>query len=326
MPRPKKDGAGPPKTRSRFGCWPCKARKVKCGEEKPTCKNCQRQGETCDYSIRLNWAGRSKSSSGDFMISTQSLPNSPSTIVFPSPEIFSGSTTPKASTPVFGASSKPSRPSHGRSRSNVSTPVRDNWNVDPLLFNNQDGKQQSPGFLAPPGNGSMARSMEQRSEAPVVSGIPGAQYLRSSWQFPTSSGIPSGLVVPMPDSKSPLYSNNTTDNGSSTPRPQSGGESYAASADRSKRVRLNSDSESSSGPILVPYESPQEGQLMSSPPMLAKSPNNRFLVPSPFPGTPQTTGSSASDEQGSRIFWKTGAQRFSQTMGAEVLCLLVHCS
>lgn len=30
------------------------------GEEKPSCLNCQRQGETCDYAIRLNWDGRSK--------------------------------------------------------------------------------------------------------------------------------------------------------------------------------------------------------------------------------------------------------------------------
>ena len=30
------------------------------GEEKPACVNCQRQGEACDYSIRLNWDGRSK--------------------------------------------------------------------------------------------------------------------------------------------------------------------------------------------------------------------------------------------------------------------------
>ena len=30
------------------------------GEEKPSCLNCQRQSETCDYSIRLNWDGRSK--------------------------------------------------------------------------------------------------------------------------------------------------------------------------------------------------------------------------------------------------------------------------
>ncbi|KAM0701300.1 hypothetical protein Q7P35_011661 [Cladosporium inversicolor] len=60
MPRPKKEGAGEPKKRSRTGCWPCKARKVKCGEEKPTCQNCVKAGETCDYSIRLNWGGRSR--------------------------------------------------------------------------------------------------------------------------------------------------------------------------------------------------------------------------------------------------------------------------
>ena len=56
---------------------PCKTRKVKwcvprpckwsyillirySGEEKPSCLNCQRQGEPCDYSVRLNWEGRPK--------------------------------------------------------------------------------------------------------------------------------------------------------------------------------------------------------------------------------------------------------------------------
>ena len=39
---------------------PCKNRKIKCGEERPKCDNCERQGETCDYSIRLNWEGRTK--------------------------------------------------------------------------------------------------------------------------------------------------------------------------------------------------------------------------------------------------------------------------
>ncbi|PGG97119.1 hypothetical protein AJ80_09739 [Polytolypa hystricis UAMH7299] len=51
MPRPKKPGVSEPKKRSRNGC---------CGEEKPFCLNCEKQGETCDYSIRLNWEGRSK--------------------------------------------------------------------------------------------------------------------------------------------------------------------------------------------------------------------------------------------------------------------------
>lgn len=36
----------------------CKARKVKCGEEKPRCSNCQRLGDDCDYKLRLSWGGR----------------------------------------------------------------------------------------------------------------------------------------------------------------------------------------------------------------------------------------------------------------------------
>ncbi|KAK3109723.1 hypothetical protein LTR53_016708 [Teratosphaeriaceae sp. CCFEE 6253] len=38
----------------------CKTRKVKCGEEKPACANCVKSEQQCDYSIRLNWGGRSR--------------------------------------------------------------------------------------------------------------------------------------------------------------------------------------------------------------------------------------------------------------------------
>lgn len=38
---------------------------IRSGEEKPICVNCQRQGETCDYSVRLNWGGRIKRISTD---------------------------------------------------------------------------------------------------------------------------------------------------------------------------------------------------------------------------------------------------------------------
>ncbi|OAX80659.1 hypothetical protein ACJ72_05003 [Emergomyces africanus] len=55
MTCPKKLDAPEPKRRSRTGCWSCKARKVKCGEEKPVCLNCHRHGCRCDYSVRLNW-------------------------------------------------------------------------------------------------------------------------------------------------------------------------------------------------------------------------------------------------------------------------------
>lgn len=38
----------------------CVCSSVCSGEEKPSCLNCQRQGDVCDYSIRLNWEGRTK--------------------------------------------------------------------------------------------------------------------------------------------------------------------------------------------------------------------------------------------------------------------------
>lgn len=62
---------------------PCKAKKVKCGEEKPNCLNCQRQGEACDYSIRLNWDGRTKRKAGSrtperSFVVHGSLPSAPS--------------------------------------------------------------------------------------------------------------------------------------------------------------------------------------------------------------------------------------------------------
>ncbi|PYH49911.1 Zn(II)2Cys6 transcription factor [Aspergillus saccharolyticus JOP 1030-1] len=76
MPRPRRPGAPEPKRRSRKGCWPCKARKVKCGEEKPSCVNCQRQNELCDYRIRLTWGGRTRrKSSVDSPVSHASSPS-----------------------------------------------------------------------------------------------------------------------------------------------------------------------------------------------------------------------------------------------------------
>ncbi|KAE8552612.1 hypothetical protein EYB25_003991 [Talaromyces marneffei] len=72
MPRPKRPGAPAPKPRSRHGCWPCKRRKIKCTEEKPSCANCLRQGDTCDYSIRLNWEGRTKRKASEALTPTSS--------------------------------------------------------------------------------------------------------------------------------------------------------------------------------------------------------------------------------------------------------------
>ncbi|KAL3963946.1 hypothetical protein ACCO45_000950 [Purpureocillium lilacinum] len=77
MPRPSPARATQRKRRSRKGCWPCKSRKVKCGEEHPACKNCLKTGDVCDYSIRLNWEGRrtkrSRPEAPDFDGSAQAL-------------------------------------------------------------------------------------------------------------------------------------------------------------------------------------------------------------------------------------------------------------
>ncbi|KAL2808026.1 fungal-specific transcription factor domain-containing protein [Aspergillus granulosus] len=83
MPRPRRPGAPEPKRRSRKGCWPCKAKKVKCGEEKPSCLNCRRQNEPCDYSLRLNWGGRTRRKSSVDSPSSQTSSLSRHSLSFP---------------------------------------------------------------------------------------------------------------------------------------------------------------------------------------------------------------------------------------------------
>ncbi|KAF2728362.1 hypothetical protein EJ04DRAFT_101498 [Polyplosphaeria fusca] len=139
MPRPKKPGAGEPKKRSRTGCWPCKARKVKCGEEKPRCLNCERQGETCDYSIRLNWGGRTKRTDKPGS-ATSSATNSPHTSVFSFDDNVS---------PLFPPETAdvPAAPSyfthHSRSRSAISPPTSDPSMIDPDLMRVSQAQAQS---------------------------------------------------------------------------------------------------------------------------------------------------------------------------------------
>lgn len=50
---------GPSKQRTKTftGCWTCRARHVKCDEEKPHCQRCLRNGWQCEgYNIRLEWS------------------------------------------------------------------------------------------------------------------------------------------------------------------------------------------------------------------------------------------------------------------------------
>ncbi|KAF2842795.1 hypothetical protein M501DRAFT_924948 [Patellaria atrata CBS 101060] len=147
MPRPKKEGAGEPKKRSRNGCWPCKGRKVKCGEEKPTCLNCERQGETCDYSIRLNWGGRTKKKPEDQLGSaggTKSLLNSPHEATFsfnePLPDPPAIPSYPQVQNQTF-----PPRPGlHGRSLSSPVFSSQEHFHIDPDLMRLGQNNAQQP--------------------------------------------------------------------------------------------------------------------------------------------------------------------------------------
>ncbi|PSR83127.1 hypothetical protein BD289DRAFT_453979 [Coniella lustricola] len=47
-----------PHRKSRLGCRNCKARKVKCDEQKPTCGNCTLRKESCDYPAQSRAASR----------------------------------------------------------------------------------------------------------------------------------------------------------------------------------------------------------------------------------------------------------------------------
>ncbi|KIV78694.1 hypothetical protein, variant 1 [Exophiala sideris] len=42
-------------SRSRQGCWTCRARRIKCDERRPVCQRCQRKKLDCGYEVRLVW-------------------------------------------------------------------------------------------------------------------------------------------------------------------------------------------------------------------------------------------------------------------------------
>ncbi|KAJ5742423.1 uncharacterized protein N7511_011442 [Penicillium nucicola] len=46
-----------PRTKTFTGCWTCRDRRVKCGDEHPHCRRCQRSGLHCGgYGLRLGWS------------------------------------------------------------------------------------------------------------------------------------------------------------------------------------------------------------------------------------------------------------------------------
>ncbi|KAH8675343.1 fungal-specific transcription factor domain-containing protein [Xylariales sp. PMI_506] len=184
MPRPKKPGAPEPKRRSRNGCWPCKTRKIKCGEEHPSCLNCQRAGEACDYSIRLNWDGRRskrpESGTIDFSsdVPSPTVPAKGFKLVHQFP--LSGSTTGRRLEPLDGAasSSKPVTGSPGTSNQSVNSPP------DPFQV---PSKRVKLDVTAEPSEASDRRSYSSPSASTVDGGTPAFRLAVSNTP---SSGSP----------------------------------------------------------------------------------------------------------------------------------------
>lgn len=143
---------------------PCKTRKIKCGEEKPKCQNCERQGETCDYSIRLNWEGRTKRKSNDF-----------------TPEPGFKITTPKSA-------SQPGTISRTPSESSVHRPV-----FDPITIKQEGGSSQSalssPTDTKRPSRDGIGDAYSQEiGFSPGSRGTPVDQHQVSPFRSPTTGG------------------------------------------------------------------------------------------------------------------------------------------
>nr|POE63708.1 adhesion and hyphal regulator 1 [Quercus suber] len=177
MPRPKKESGAEPKKRSRTGCWNCKRRKVKCGEEHPACANCVKSGETCDYSIRLNWGGRSRKDK-------DGTPTEPGSLTFVNPPTpgNGGQTGNHGHEHVFSAqhiAAAPTVPSSNGHRSNMSTP-------EPVLV---EGTALDPRLRVsdePSAHGHLAASRFASQSAQF---LPGSPWTAPGKPLPTSAPV-----------------------------------------------------------------------------------------------------------------------------------------
>ncbi|KAL1635710.1 hypothetical protein SLS58_010148 [Diplodia intermedia] len=241
------------------------------GEEKPRCLNCERQGETCDYSIRLNWGGRSKRSLDD------SSPVSAAIAHFPPPDHFSASV--------------PSGAQHVRSRSSTAASVG----------------AASPSPVPP----SVIGASAELQDYATVSSRPHAQYqhqhpyggpgapvtLRRSSAVPVDPRIQRVQTRTSVDYASPSGANGSYatsalgDVGSGSPmlpplrmNPPASPPAATSTEHRTKRVRLSPTSDSPNA-ISGTADAPSPYSMASATPYGS------------FVGTPLTPGSSVASEE-----------------------------
>ncbi|KAJ3549497.1 hypothetical protein NM208_g475 [Fusarium decemcellulare] len=60
-------------TKTFSGCWTCRARKVKCDEARPRCRQCRRKGTECEgYGVRLQWVNDNGDADPPYLITPRS--------------------------------------------------------------------------------------------------------------------------------------------------------------------------------------------------------------------------------------------------------------
>lgn len=78
-PSSARDQPAQKRTRTRTGCYGCRGRRIKCGEEKPECAHCRRLGLVCQWTS--TFAERSGAGAGSWELTRASLEGPPGAFV-----------------------------------------------------------------------------------------------------------------------------------------------------------------------------------------------------------------------------------------------------
>lgn len=242
------------------------------------------------------------------MTTVSSLPNTPSTIVFPSPEVFSGTSTPNPGASSFTAEARKAVGRHGRSRSNVSTPVRDIWEGDAVPQRQKLGSA-SPNLTS---LDTSAQNEGQQGFSGVFSNHRVAlsesrpQHLSPAWASNSmSSGGASIGNNTFGDADAPLFPSYSQANPTSASTAMIHGDGHLSTADRSKRVRLSGPADVTGLAPEVPFENRLDTSAPISPTRMSKSPMFGLIHQQSLPDTPGSAVSNGSTDQ-STIFGSLG--------------------
>jgi hypothetical protein len=253
------------------------------GEEKPACINCQRQGETCDYSIRLNWDGRTKKKdegkAGSQIIAFSPTPSTASKRGPPSPDpnigmnngsvSFTGmSPIPTAPSPMAHDSNLPTiqpAPPHGLHEPTLAVPPQYGPGIPMTQQDFQPSLLPAPPILRNPRWGD---SKGHNATAPQINSVPQIrqqQVFTSPYPSPQESGFTGPTLSNGMYNPATAYSMQMPPPMTSTP--QYLGESISSPFNTAKRVRLSPQTDIFGGPTppMYPRQNGMDQGMPSTP-------------------------------------------------------------